>query len=624
MSHQPLNRYDGTSFVDAGEFHTNSGAFAANGQFLPTHGINRPAGWYSADANKTFTIWQGGGDIAAYAAEYDHSTSEWSAPVRIGANPLTEDSHGAPTILRDATGTLHAFWGAHGSPLKHATSDNPDDTSAWTTQTDIADGVTYPHCYRLNNDDLYILYRRKDGTSRHIHYVDSADDGATWSTTTELVTAQTDEWLYPFGTARDGTDIHIAFARTENGQSKPRYDVYHVIHDTTDDSMRAMDGTTLSTPVTATERNNHCKVFDSGTEGTNYARVALDNGTPHLTFSHENAGVWEYRHSYWTGSGWNGPTTIIETGEQSANGDLLFVDGQLTKWLTVSTGTRGGHIEKWTYDGSWSKVTRVIEDTALAKAVGCPTEIRYGVPGLRMACSEIRLNWDVYNRQVFGVDETPVAGARGFKQLPLKRYDGTSWGRVRPTSTPVVDDFERGDLDPYTGDKGNAIIQDTNVTQGGYALRVQFSASGVTEDMRSVDGLVAYPEQGDTYTANVLLDMSASGGHQARVLYGVQDASNFYAYIIREGDVRIRKVEGGTVTDLYTSTVTVPTAEYLTVELVWGTDDTHTVTLTDSAGNTVDSGSGTDATWASGGVGWGARAVNGDQVTADFDNVIIQ
>lgn len=182
-------------------------------------------------------------------------------------------------------------------------------------------------------------------------------------------------------------------------------------------------------------------------------------------------------------------------------------------------------------------------------------------------------------------------------------YAGESYPFIEPyTDTGPIDDFERDDIDPYTGEKTSFNTQTIRVQEGSVALEMG-NDDGSNHEIRSTSGLPRYPDKGATFSFRIYFDNTQSSG---AFLFGVQDSDNYYRAQINpsNGEISLSKREGGILSDIGTASVSIPTAEWLEGVIVWGNSD-MTLTLNDSGGNELGSTpAGSDEVFTSGGVGW--------------------
>jgi len=400
------NLYNNGSIDSGGG--TTTQYFASNGMGLPVTGHNmQPQAVYDSAVEKTYAVWQGQ-DLHPYAAEYDHSAGSWSPPVQVGTNPLSgqSDDHGIPVIQIGNDGTLHCVFGVHSNKtdeLPYATSDNPNDATSWTEQTAIQYpdlGPTYPSLFKYNGDH-HILTRRKlqDGSDSAdddftISIRRSTDDWSTWNANVDIVDFGLGNRTYPFSKAQNGSDLHLGFTWNDIGGTGSYYNLYHIIIDLTDYSVRTIDGTSLSTPIDKTTADNNALVVNTNADSEQLvtSEVHLDaNNNPHFTFVRTVSGTAYHHYTKWDGSVWTTPTQITQSNSLDAYQDF-FINSttDITAYFTIVNGSRSGDIEKWHYDGSsWSLQSTVYDDANYAEGASAGQRVLNGQSDLDLVFSQI-------------------------------------------------------------------------------------------------------------------------------------------------------------------------------------------------------------------------------------------
>jgi len=184
----------------------------------------------------------------------------------------------------------------------------------------------------------------------------------------------------------------------------------------------------------------------------------------------------------------------------------------------------------------------------------------------------------------------------------------------------VVDSFEDGDLTEWDSEfdqKNLANVVSGPVHHGSQALEL----SGEHFHLNSTSGLDNYPQAGDTFSGWIRAGPNVSGA--LVITYGVQDFDNHYVARINYpyDNVIIRKTENGNHTTLAETEMGFTADAWYEVEIDWGLDGTHTVTMYDSSGSQLGSVSATDSTFTTGGIGCHAHLQNGG--TAQFDYLAI-
>ncbi len=165
-------------------------------------------------------------------------------------------------------------------------------------------------------------------------------------------------------------------------------------------------------------------------------------------------------------------------------------------------------------------------------------------------------------------------------------------------SNVLIDDFEDGDTEEYYGDTGNFSVVSGTVFEGDGALYT--NSNNKVLDSRS--GLPTYLEAGDTFAVRLYHGDSNTG---TSVRFGVQDADNFYRFLVRGSqELELRKRVGGSSTILDNVPANWNAGEWLRLEGRWFTDGTISGTLYDANGNALATVSGTDSNFTEGGIGF--------------------
>ena len=180
------------------------------------------------------------------------------------------------------------------------------------------------------------------------------------------------------------------------------------------------------------------------------------------------------------------------------------------------------------------------------------------------------------------------------------------------SQTTQVESFEDNDLAEYQDTTSWSVVT-ANPTDGTYHLE---SGSGVSPTT-AASGFPPYEKGQGNYTADVHLQ----GSNDAEIWFGVDDPD--HAIVIRVGPNSIELItyDNGRVTEA-TTTTSVPTTEYLTVDIDWDTDDTVAATVREEdSGALVGSVTGSETQLQGNegnGIGW-----NADAAGVQFDNARI-
>ena len=357
----------------ANYFYTTS----INAPICPLVGIIHPAAQFYNGKTYVTSL---GKDWNPYIMYYDSTTKTWSDTVKIGDNPLAGDRHSASSMLIDNSGYIHMFYGAHTGALKYKKSTNPEDITSWTTMTDI-NAVTYPQPIQLSDGTIYLFYRNGGHTDDWV-YRTSTDGGNSWNSPISFIdgVAPADAW-YCMVTKGINDTIHVGFDwKDDTASTEPiveahyRYNIYYMFRDT-DGHWKNISGTIMTLPLSKSDADTYCKVYDSGSDIAQTPYVDVDeNGNPYMLFI--TGGLYgstnyAYKLAKWNGSAWK----IFDVGDTT---DCFFdsyaldvrsstdIDAYITTGGSQGVGDitdRGGNIEKWSStDGgsTWVKVSTII------------------------------------------------------------------------------------------------------------------------------------------------------------------------------------------------------------------------------------------------------------------------
>jgi hypothetical protein len=380
--------------------------FENNGVHNPFYDGDNPSSVYYN--GKTYIVWQGGAGYDPFIVCYDHSANEWSDIVKVGTNPLSSDSHGAPALLIDDSGYLHVFYGCKHTNLEYAKSDNPEDITSWTAQGDPVGSCTYPCPVMLANGDIDILYRHTTGAFGDQRYIKSDDDGASWDAAVQIIeidVAATHS-IYAYTPRVHGNNIHMIWRYHDGTNSE---NVYHAYLNTTDGHMYSMDGTDLGTSITKAEADANCRVVDTGAYITGHMALHLDgDGYPYIIYLKTTDTGRSYYFVRWSGAAWEAVEEITTTDHNGNGMDFIVHSAtSITAFLIGDGGAgQGGDIDEWDWDGTWSLTKTILSEADSGKPLVRPEVVKdYD--------SELMLIFSQYG----GVDVTG---------LELYAYNGTN------------------------------------------------------------------------------------------------------------------------------------------------------------------------------------------------------
>jgi hypothetical protein len=174
-----------------------------------------------------------------------------------------------------------------------------------------------------------------------------------------------------------------------------------------------------------------------------------------------------------------------------------------------------------------------------------------------------------------------------------------------PNAIPdTVDGFEDQDLSEYKQDTGSWSIATVSGPQwGDYAIETTTRSSLIAATKST--GLENNLSAGDTFEYWAYFGDTSDTSNAFKFGYGVSDASN----VSRRDDYQIGIRPGnnsmyyqGDLSDSDTTSTTIPTKEWLRVEVGWESSGSHTAKLFKKDGTEIKSVSGTDSSISTGGI----------------------
>lgn len=180
--------------------------------------------------------------------------------------------------------------------------------------------------------------------------------------------------------------------------------------------------------------------------------------------------------------------------------------------------------------------------------------------------------------------------------------DVPTYETTETTSVGILEDFESGSLAAgWTHDTGSFSVVDGSAggdptpDSGTYEMKID----AVTDALVYHNGITV--AEGDTIRFSVYCKSNTI----VSTLFFVTDQNNHFRVTVdaSAGSVTLEKVDGGTGTDLDSQSVTVPTGEWLTVDIDTGVNTDTTARVLDSSDSEVASVSSSDSTFTSGFIG---------------------
>jgi putative BNR repeat neuraminidase/PKD domain-containing protein len=344
----------------------------------PTNWINYPSAVYYS--GRTYVAWQGDAGWRPYLSVYDHATTRWSGPYLIAtSNPLagSQDGHGSPSILIDATGRIHVFFGSHSSPQKYSTS-TVADPSAWTVMGDPDASATYPHPVQYGTS-LYLFFRQGSLPNAPESYRVSTDGGSTWGARQAFLNFAVGA-VYLWGSEQYGSRWYFTF-NYYSPTSGLRHSLYAGYFDFSNLHVFSVGGTDLGSDADLNEANTSLRI--ENTIGSAWQILSLGihldpSGSPYLIYrSGADPSNWRFNFTRWTGSAWTTPNVTILTTDSGIfnEGDFIVRSSTNIEAYLVGPGIHGsgGDVQRWDWNGvSWSQGATILTQRASSKPLSEP------------------------------------------------------------------------------------------------------------------------------------------------------------------------------------------------------------------------------------------------------------
>lgn len=288
-------------------------------QLSETTHLNAPCA--IQDGDKVYIVWSSTG-MDIYARIYNLTTASFeSARQFVGTNPLTGDSHGAPSLVIDSSGYLHVFYGSHTTPLQYKKSSNPYDITSWDSMSSPVASFTYPNAYLLDNNSIFLWGRNGGHTANWIYKI-SSDGGVSWGGTHVIAESIDADYWYLRAMKGIGNTIHVTGCKVSTG-SYDRFNQYYFFIDE-DQYVYNISGYNISSllPLDKNDMDSYCLVYDTGTDRSATGWIAVDgSNNPYISFASgtmtvDGAGTY-MGHMLWYDSG-------VQVSDTGCYSDHLF------------------------------------------------------------------------------------------------------------------------------------------------------------------------------------------------------------------------------------------------------------------------------------------------------------
>jgi len=308
----------------------------------------------------TYVAYQGPG-YDPYLCAYTESTKTWSAPIKIGTNPLSLDAHGAPSLFFDSEGRLHVIFGSHVGPMLHVRMAEPGNIYEWVEGEDLDTNGTYPQAVETTAG-IGVFFRTWPHNWMLRQSYETTEGLEFDPTAMILQEGPTSGYYADFRAGSDGK-VHAAWVRLDRqlapSNLQSRFDAYYMYRDL-DGVWRNAEEETVTVPMTPDEAVAKCRIYRSQSlaDATNEITVKEDaSGRPCVLFlrgSGAGDGRFTWRFMRHNGADWKS-TDIVKTDHYFDSGAVRpLPNGDLEAYLVSdesdvpgSLPGRGGGIGRW-------------------------------------------------------------------------------------------------------------------------------------------------------------------------------------------------------------------------------------------------------------------------------------
>ncbi|MDO9107977.1 MAG: cell wall-binding repeat-containing protein [Coriobacteriia bacterium] len=353
----------------------------------------------------TYIAYQGPG-YDPYVASYDEATGAWDGPYRAGTNPLSLDTHGAPSLFVDAAGRLHIIYGGHNRTLLHSRVAQAGAINEWDELPYIDTAGTYPQVMQDSTGRLLLFYR----TSAYDWAMRVSNvDRELFGEATIVLEGAPDTWWYADFRQGAGGTVHAAFVWVDNnvratGVAWGRQNAYYM-HRLADGTWTDAARVEVALPLDHASADTQVRIFDSQARPVNEISVKEDaSGAPCVLFlTGEGAGPDAYTWTFarFAEGAWSF-SSIAKTDHHFDSGAILPGAGAAIEAVVVvgengAAGAvgqnqrgRGGRLERFVssdHGASWSFAERVSPDEPLS-AFADPQFVKDGSGRARLTFME--------------------------------------------------------------------------------------------------------------------------------------------------------------------------------------------------------------------------------------------
>lgn len=363
-------------------------------------------------------------------ATYNSTTGQWSGNnYLVGTNTLVNDIHGVPTVVRDASGCVYDFYGAHGNNVRWSATVTPDVPTDWVQGSFSTVSGTFVHPVLVGSTIYLFIVGTGAGAGIQEAFKLSTVTTSNCSPSASAMTTIFDlndannsnaGWFLPGNMIVENTDIHMTWNYGLN-DGLPKLDVYYGIYDTLTGDMCNYGKSTCiapgSWPISLATMQSTFRVVDQIDNSQQGMASAFNvvNGVDYIVYASQpgsdtspvsaNPILYEIHNS---GSGWSSPyqfyqyfnntdpynlmAAIVDNGTGGGI-DIYWPDGA-SGYTSVSFGGLGqGNIRKTTRNASgvWNGVSiaAAIPKNAGNYGLSDPFAIQGALPAARVIFGQV-------------------------------------------------------------------------------------------------------------------------------------------------------------------------------------------------------------------------------------------
>lgn len=289
---------------------------------------------------------------------YDHDKKAWLYPPVLlddcirpdkRFNNAVKDGHNVPNLFITSDGTIHIFYGAHGTAFRYARTKRPESIEPrnWTIDMRVGKEGTYPFFAETKDRALYVFYRYSPTGGYNNPFLGmqmTRDNGKTWSDIKKLATFPDACKLHRGAYDPVADSVHLLIH--PRGRLGGRRGAVHCIYDPNSGKLLALNGKTLGPMGTVKSfQENLPKIFHR------MVGFVLHEGTPYFLYRDKESRI---HFGYWQGGQWVDVTLAKDALADLVRAPIMYTsDGKhfkafgIADWADGDKRLRGGDIKMW-------------------------------------------------------------------------------------------------------------------------------------------------------------------------------------------------------------------------------------------------------------------------------------